>query len=81
MSDEEDGSGGDHAVNKRAKVEMVSREKRMPPIYIPNTLYETVDNALLAAQFEFILRVQKETVTVGWSMLILKCKKVSFNKC
>ena len=91
MSDEEDGSGGegggDRPVDNTAKEDgVITREKRMPPIHIPNTKRETVDKMLLEAKCAFILRVQEESVTVfsfaremyGKILAALKAANISY---
>ena len=66
MSDDDDGSGeeggGDRPVSNSVKVDTTKREKRQPPITIPHTLVETVNNAL--ADCACILKLLNETIKV-----------------
>ena len=66
--DDDDGSegegDGDLPVLDTAKVKLVTKEKRQPPIVCPNTLASLVDSVLMKAGCGFVLTLKKEATIV-----------------
>ena len=69
LSDDDDGNGDENKSdnglpgnNKQGETKKMFRSQ--PPIIVPHTLSEVVDNALMPANCDHILRLQKDAVTV-----------------